>query len=194
MAARSFAGGAAVNAGTKVRRIAILGAESTGKSTLTAALAAQWQGAWVPEYLREFVDTQARVPFEDDQLEIACIQLAREDAQAARCNGGLLFCDTTPLMTAVYSQIYWGRVPAALDALARQHDYVLTFVAAPDGPWIPDGIQRESAAVRLKVHEALMARLRQQDIACTVLTGELAQRLRQAAPLLAALSESLSHP
>jgi NadR type nicotinamide-nucleotide adenylyltransferase len=173
-----------------VQRIAILGAESTGKSTLTAALAAHWQAAWVPEYLREFVDTQGRVPFEDDQLEIARIQLAREDAQASH-GVGLLFCDTTPLMTAVYSQIYWGRVPAALDALARRHDYALTLVAAPDGPWIPDGIQRESAAVRLQVHEALMARLRQQGIACTVLTGSLAQRLQQTAPLLASLSAQL---
>lgn len=183
-----------MNAVMNVRRIAILGAESTGKSTLTAALAAQWQAAWVPEYLREFVDTKARVPFEDDQLEIARTQLAREDAQAARCGGGLLFCDTTPLMTAVYSQIYWGRVPAALDALARQHDYVLTFVAAPDGPWIPDGIQRESAAVRLQVHDALMARLEQQGIACTMLTGDLAQRLQQTVPLLAALNEHIIHP
>jgi NadR type nicotinamide-nucleotide adenylyltransferase len=168
-------------------RIAILGAESTGKSTLTAALAARWDTAWVPEYLREFVETHARVPFEDDQLRIARTQLARETALAARARG-LLFCDTTPLMTAVYSDIYWGRVPPALDALALAHDYALTLVAAPDGPWVPDGLQRESAAVRLRVHEALLERLRRQHIAITLLTGATGERLAQAAPLIAALT------
>ena len=170
-----------------VARIAILGAESTGKSTLTAALAARWDTAWVPEYLREFVETNARVPFEDDQLPIARTQLARETAQAAHARN-LLFCDTTPLMTAVYSAIYWGRVPPALDALALAHDYALTLVAAPDGPWVPDGLQRESAAVRLRVHQALLDRLRDQAIEYTVLTGVLDERLAQAAPLIAALT------
>ncbi len=167
------------------RRIAILGAESTGKSTLTAALAQQWQTAWVPEFLREFVATRARVPFEDDQLDIARTQLAREEALLPSARG-LLFCDTTPLMTAVYSAIYWGRVPPALDALARQHDYAATLVAAPDGPWIPDGLQRESAEVRLQVHAALLERLARQHIAFTLLTGTTGQRLAQAAPVLAA--------
>lgn len=166
-----------------VERIAILGAESTGKSTLTAALAAAYDTAWVPEYLREFVEVSQRVPFEDDQIGIARTQLLREDALAARAHG-LLFCDTTPLMTAVYSDIYWGRVPPALDALARSHDYAITLVVAPDGPWIPDGLQRESAEVRLRVHAALLARLQDQQIDFTLLTGPLAQRLQQAAPVL----------
>jgi len=176
--------------GTNVQRIAILGAESTGKSTLTAALAAAWHTAWVPEYLREFVETRQRVPFEDDQIGIARTQLERENALAASTAGALLFCDTTPLMTAVYSQIYWGRVPPALDALAREHDYAMTFVAAPDGPWIPDGIQRESAAVRLQVHEALLARLDAQAIPFTLLTGALAARLEQAALSLSTIELS----
>ncbi|MFL6710451.1 MAG: AAA family ATPase [Massilia sp.] len=174
----------------KVQRIAILGAESTGKSTLTGALAVAWHTVWVPEYLREFVETRQRVPFEDDQIGIARTQLEREDALAASAAGPLLFCDTTPLMTAVYSQIYWGRVPPALDALAREHAYAMTFVAAPDGPWIPDGIQRESAAVRLQVHEALLARLDAQAIPFTLLTGALAARLEQAALSLSTIELS----
>lgn len=171
-----------------VARIAIVGAESTGKSTLTAALAARWDTAWVPEFLREFVEINARVPFEDDQLGIARTQLAHEDALAASARG-LLFCDTTPLMTAVYSEIYWGRVPPALEALARAHAYALTFVAAPDGPWVPDGLQRESAEVRLRVHEALLARLRRQAVPYTLLTGAFEARLAQAAVPLAAVTD-----
>jgi NadR type nicotinamide-nucleotide adenylyltransferase len=175
-----------------VARVAILGAESTGKSTLTAALAAHYGALWVPEYLREFVETEGRVPREDDQPGIARTQLAREDALAAKAQEEgrrLLFCDTTPLMTAVYSRIYWGRVQAPeLLALEAAHDYALTFVAAPDLPWVADGLQRDSDAVRQRVHACLLEVLAGRGIAWTLLTGDLAQRLRQADAALVAVT------
>lgn len=178
-----------------VQRIAIVGAESTGKSTLTAALAARYDSAWVPEYLRQFVQEQARVPFEDDQIGIARTQLAHENARAATACG-LLFCDTTPLMTAVYSDIYWGRVPVALEALAAAHAgaYAITFVAAPDGPWVADGLQRDSATMRLRVHQVLLDRLRHQGVPYTLLEGDLEARMAAAAPLLAPLQQRLQLP
>jgi NadR type nicotinamide-nucleotide adenylyltransferase len=168
-----------------VRRIAILGAESTGKSTLADALAVRHATVWVPEYLREFVDVEGRVPREDDQLGIARTQLAREDAMAAQARG-LLFCDTTPLMTAVYSRIYWGRVPPPLLALEAAHDYALTVVAAPDLPWVPDGLQRESAAVRMRVHAQLLAVLAARGIAYVMVEGELEARIGKVESLLSA--------
>jgi NadR type nicotinamide-nucleotide adenylyltransferase len=168
------------------QRIAILGAESTGKSTLAPALAARHGTLWVPEYLREFVDTQRRVPREEDQLEIARTQRAREDAMAASAQARRwLFCDTTPLMTAVYSRIYWGRVPPELLALEAAHDYAVTLVAGLDLPWVPDGLQRESEEVRRRVHDCLLAVLRERGIPFTLLEGDLPQRLRQVEALLA---------
>jgi NadR type nicotinamide-nucleotide adenylyltransferase len=168
-----------------LKRIAILGAESTGKSTLAPRLAARYNTLWVPEYLREFVETQQRVPFEDDQLGIARTQRAREDAMAASpAARRFLFCDTTPLMTAVYSRVYWGRVPPALLALEAEHDYAATLVAGLDLPWVPDGLQRESEEVRQRVHECLLAVLRERGIPFTLLEGDLPQRLRQVEALL----------
>lgn len=172
---------------TAVLRVAILGAESTGKSTLAAALAVQYHTAWVPEYLREFVAMQARVPFEGEQVRIAQIQLERE-RQAIAPARRFLFCDTAPFMTALYSEVYWGRVDAELDALARTHDYALTLVVAPDGPWVADGLQRDSAAMRQQVHTALIARLERHAIGFTLLTGSLELRLLQAARVLERLA------
>ena len=166
-------------------RIVILGAESTGKSTLAETLARRYGTAWVPEYLREFVDTMGRVPHEEDQSAIARTQRAREDALAAHARG-ILFCDTTPLMTAVYSRVYWGRVAPDLLALEAAHDYALTLVAAPDLPWVPDGLQRESEAVRQRVHAQLLAALDQRGIPFTLVSGELAQRVRQVEDLIEA--------
>nr|WP_307732983.1 AAA family ATPase [Massilia agri] len=166
-----------------VQRIAILGAESSGKSTLAEALATRYGTLWVPEYLREFVDTRGRVPFESDQYPIARTQVEREDEAALRANG-LLFCDTTPLMTALYSRQYWGRVDPQLARLDARHDYALTLVTAPDSPWEPDGLQRESEEVRQKVHRMLLDTLAARAIPYVLLEGDLAQRLRRVETLL----------
>jgi NadR type nicotinamide-nucleotide adenylyltransferase len=174
---------------TQAARVAILGAESSGKSTLAAALAIRYDTIWVPEYLREFVEAEGRVPFEQDQFGIARIQLAHEGA-AARFARGFLFCDTTPFMTAIYSQVYWGRVDPQLAALDAAHDYALTLVTAPDGPWVADGLQRDSAAVRLKVHQAVIDKLERRAIAYTLVSGSLEQRMAQAGQALDLLQPS----
>lgn len=171
-----------------VARIAILGAESSGKSTLAATLAGRYGTLWVPEYLREFVDTKQRVPFEADQVGIARTQLEREDVAAALASR-LLFCDTTPFMTALYSRFYWHRVDEELAQLAAKHDYAATFVAAPDTPWVADGLQRESAEIRDYVHGQVLAGLEARGIAFTLLHGGLEARIAQAAEVLAQFAE-----
>lgn len=166
-----------------VVRVAILGAESSGKSTLAAALAAHYGTVWVPEYLREFVDSAGRVPHEDDQYPIARTQLARENAAAAVAHR-FLFCDTTPFMTALYSRVYWQRVDSQLAALEAAHDYAHTLVAAPDGPWVADGLQRESEEVRQQVHRMVLAQLNERRIPFVLVEGDLPQRVRQVEQLL----------
>lgn len=166
-----------------VARIAILGAESSGKSTLAAALANHYDTLWVPEYLREFVDTRGRVPEEKDQYPIARTQMEREDA-AALAAKRFLFCDTTPLMTALYSRWYWGRVDGELAALEGRHDYAMTLVTAPDSPWEADGLQRESEEVRQTVHEQVLQVLHEREIAYVLVAGSLEQRMLQATRLL----------
>ncbi|MYM81522.1 AAA family ATPase [Duganella sp. FT50W] len=167
-------------------RIAILGTASSGKTTLAAALAARYRTLWVPEYLREFVDVAGRVPVATDQIHIARTQLAREDAAAAGARR-YLFCDTAPLMTAVYSRHYFGGIDAELALLADAHDYALTLVTTPDIPWVADGLQRESEAVSVTIHRMLHEELAARGIAYVPISGDMAQRLAQVDQALAAL-------
>jgi NadR type nicotinamide-nucleotide adenylyltransferase len=161
-------------------RIAILGTASSGKSTLAAALAERHGTIWVPEYLREFVDATGRVPVEADQIHIARTQRAREDAAAPHA-ALYLFCDTTPLMTAVYSRHYFGGIDAQLAPLADAHarDYDLTLVTAADIPWQADGLMRENEEVSIVINRMLHEELAARGIAFVPISGSMAQRLAQ---------------
>lgn len=163
---------------SNVQRIAILGAESSGKSALAEALAHRYKTLWVPEYLREFVETQQRVPRHSEQMVIAQTQLEREAEMVAKANRWL-FCDTTPLMTAIYSEYYFSAVGDDLMALAYQHHYDFTVVTAPDLPWVADGLQRESPAVRQVIHERVLVELEEREIPHLLIEGSLAQRVEQ---------------
>ena len=169
-----------------VLRVAILGAESSGKSTRAATLAGRFDTVWVPEYLREFVETEGRVPVAGDQFLIASTQVAREREASASAHG-VLICDTTPLMTVLYSRHYFGGEDAPLAALAASTQYDLTLVTAPDTPWVADGLQRESEAVRQLIYRQLLDELVARGIAHHILHGTLEQRLVQTMPLLAPL-------
>jgi nicotinamide riboside kinase len=169
----------------KPLRIAILGTASSGKTTLAAALAQRYGTVWVPEYLREFVDTEGRVPVAADQIHIARTQRAREDA-AAPLAGKYLFCDTTPLMTAVYSRHYFGGIDSQLALLADAHprDYAMTLVMAPDIPWVADGLQRENEEVSIIVNRLLLDELAAREIPYMLISGDPDQRISQAAGYL----------
>jgi NadR type nicotinamide-nucleotide adenylyltransferase len=179
---------------TTVLRVAILGAESSGKSTLAGALAVRHDSLWVPEFLREFVDQHQRVPREADQFLIASTQVQREQILEQRLqqrsSSSFLFCDTTPLMTALYSRCYFARIDPDLEQLASRHAYDITLVTAPDGPWVADGLQRESAAVRQQIHRQLLQELAARGIAFLQVEGTLQQRLLQVEPLLAGFRNS----
>jgi len=81
-----------------VPRIVVLGAESTGTTTLAKALAARYRTSWVPEYGREYCETLADLFTHDWRTEefvaIAREQIRRED-HAARKAGPVLICEPT---------------------------------------------------------------------------------------------------
>lgn len=165
-----------------IRRVAIVGAASAGKSTLAARLAAHYGTVWVPEYLREFVETQGRMPVAEDQIHIARTQVEREQAALAHATG-YLFCDTTPLMTAVYSRHYFGGIDSELEQLVRRSRYDVTLVCASDIPWEPDGM-RETLDECAVIAGLLFDELDKRNIPYALVAGDAAQRLLKATQAL----------
>ncbi|KQW43735.1 MULTISPECIES: AAA family ATPase [unclassified Roseateles] len=160
------------------RLVALLGAECTGKSTLAEALAEHFNAGLVAEHLREWCDTRGRTPLQHEQAAIAAEQAARIEAAAVRHE--LVFCDTTPLITAVCSQHYFDDDTLLEQALAFQRRCDLTLLCAPDLPWQADGIQRDSPAVRQAIDQRLRAALTAGGIGWVDISGTDADR-REAA-------------
>ncbi len=122
-------------------KIAVVGPESCGKSTLAAALAGRLRGlglsvALVDEYAREYYARRPYRPTLSDVMAIAEGQLARE----AAASGDVVLCDSTALTCRIWAEVGFGRVPGALAALDHR-GYALTLLARPDIPWRQDPLR-----------------------------------------------------
>ena len=161
--------------------VALLGAESSGKTTLAAELCAALRGAGrdacvVAETLREFCDREARTPRRDEQAGLAAEHSRRIEAAASAHD--IVIADTTALQTAVYSALVFGDASLYPAAEAWQRAQVrLTLLSALDLPWQPDGLQRDGEHVRAPVDALLRASLARAGVAYAVIGGLGPQRL-----------------
>ena len=172
-------------------RVAIIGAESTGKTTLAAALAprlAQRTGlrvTWVPEVLREWCDSVGRTPHVHEQASL--LRAQHERIEAAAADHDLVICDTTALMTAVYSRMVFGDRSLDERAATLHRKMSLTLLTAVDLPWIADGQQRDGPQVRAPVDAALRELLQSHGLPWTLVEGVGPARLQHAADAAAPL-------
>jgi nicotinamide riboside kinase len=174
--------------------IALLGAESTGKTRLArglgAALVAPGRSvAVVPEFLREFCDTHGRTPRRDEQAGIAAEQTRR--IAAAAQSHDVVIADTTALMIAVYSDQVFGDTSLYDTAVAAQRDCNLTLLTALDLPWQADGLQRDGPHVREPVDAKVRGALVGAGLAFSIVAGQHDTRLANA---LAAAERALQPP
>lgn len=161
--------------------IALLGAESTGKSTLaeqlTAGLNAQGiRTVSVPEVLRHWCEAQGRTPKQEEQAAIAQTQSAAI-AEARRTPGvQWVIADTTALMTAVYSDLLFNDRSLYPEALEALREDTLIALTALDLPWVADGLQRDGAHVREPVDARVRQALTQAGLPFHVIHGQGAGR------------------
>lgn len=172
---------------SELGRIAILGAESTGKSWLVRALAEVLRARGhtvhaVPEALRLWCEREGRTPQVHEQAAIA---QAQANAVLA-CPPGTVLADTTPLMTAVYSEHFFGDAQLTASALAHQALYSRTLVMGLDLAWQPEWL-REGPEGRLPIDGLLRERLQAAGLDFRVIYGQGLARLNNA---LLALGEA----
>lgn len=184
------------------RRVVVVGAESTGTTTLTRALAAHYRARggvwadtrWVPEYGRRYSEekyarlraTRPAAAFDEVGWEtaeftrIAEHQLAAEDA-AARTGSPVLFCDTDALATTVWHERYLGRPSPAVAAVAARSRHDLWLLTDHEGvPFEDDGL-RDGEHLRPWMTGRFRAELTARGLPHVLLNGPHEERLRTAA-------------
>lgn len=121
-----------------VKRVAILGPESSGKTTFARHLAARYETAWAHEWARPYYEWKPP-PFElSDMPLIARGQDAAIHAAERRARR-ILFTDTDAVTTCVWSEMLFGQVPHEVASIAAAQRIDLSLVLAPDTPWVDDG-------------------------------------------------------
>lgn len=163
-------------------KIVLFGPESTGKTTLSKALAKQYEAAWVPEFAREYLqqkwDQEQKICEPKDILPIAIGQMKLENA-AVNSRKKLVFCDTDLLETKVYSEAYydgWCDEQVVAAALENEyHLYVLTYI---DTPWQADDL-RDRPEQREEMFALFENALIKNDRPYILVKGSIEERIKR---------------
>ena len=158
-----------------MKRIVLTGAESTGKSTLAAALSGYYGEPWTPEYVRAYVDGLDRELNESDLTRIAQGQFNTEDNGAKQAKRFVLY-DTNILSSILYANHYFGKTLDWVNERFLERDYTLYLLCMPDIPWIPDLGQREGPQVRAELHKVFMTSLDKLELPYVVISGNQTER------------------
>lgn len=170
-------------------RIAIVGPESSGKTTLCGALAVHFQASLVHEFARAYLGPREGRYDRADLLLIAEAQCAAEDT-AMREDAPVVFCDTDMVTIRIWSEEKFGACDPRIIRLSEERHYDHWLLCSPDMPWEQDPL-RENPLDRdrlFSVHEALLNKLGKPY---TIIQGENPLRMRTA---IARVSELLSGP
>jgi NadR type nicotinamide-nucleotide adenylyltransferase len=177
-----------------VRRVVLIGAESTGKTTLARQLAERFGTNWVEEFGREYwerkvagLDMTGPLPgwTSEEFVAIAAEQQRRENL-AARVANRVLFCDTNAFATGTWHERYMGHRDARVDAIGLADKVDLYLLAEPDFPFVQDGF-RDGESIRDWMHGRFVEVLAEQPAPVARITGAGEARLDRAVRAVEAL-------
>jgi len=165
------------------KRIAVLGAESTGTTTLSMALAQHYKTVWVPEYGRLYSSGKVQVNKYSDWrsgefMHIAEVQNLLEDTLAEASNG-LVICDTNAFATAVWHERFMGKPLQELEQQAVNRKYDLYILTGDEIPFVQDGL-RDGEHIRHQMQQRFRLRLREANLPFLEVRGAKEKRLAAA--------------
>lgn len=172
-----------------VPRVVLLGAESTGKSTLAAHLARVFETIWVPEFGREYCEVNVKFAgaqgfgdstgWTSEEFEtIATIQQTLENRFARKANK-LLICDTNAFVTGTWHERYFGRRSESVDWIGAKDKVDLYLLCHPDAEFVQDGT-RDGDSVREWMHGRFLDQLQRGSAPFVEITGDWNRRNEQA--------------
>jgi NadR type nicotinamide-nucleotide adenylyltransferase len=166
----------------QIKKIVIIGPESTGKSTLCTQLAEHFTTSWCPEYAREYLLKNGMNYSYDNLLTIAKGQVQLEEEYVSKTTPGKpLFIDTDLYVMKVWCEFVFGKCHQwILDGIAERK-YNLYLLCKPDLPWIKDELREYSdEETRIKLYHYYLDLLVQQPVPWIEISGSYEERLQKA--------------
>lgn len=163
-----------------IKKIVVIGPESTGKSTLSAALAKELNTVWVPEYARAYLEQLSRPYEQHDLLHIAKGQLQSEDELVTKANQ-LLICDTDLNVIQVWSNARYGSCNRWITENIATRAYDLYLLTDIDTIWEDDPLREHpSPAERRYFYNIYRDIVQNSGIPWADISGAPANRLKKA--------------
>jgi len=171
---------------TNIKEIIVTGAESSGKTTLSAALSQKYAGIWVAEYARTYLSDLGRAYERDDIRKIALAQSAQQSAaRQSTTTGTYIFVDTDALVCKIWETVKYGDCCAEIEAIWQASQAYFYLLCAPDFAWQPDPLRETpNDAARWQLFELYKSTLTQANRDFLVVSGSLSERLAQVAEYL----------
>jgi len=132
----------------RLKTIVVTGPESTGKTTLTEALALKLNATWIPEYARSYVEKLQRPYHYQDLENIAKHQIQQEKKYSKNANNGILLMDTWLIVTKIWFEVVYGNSPPWVDEYLASSEIDLFLVCSPDIPWVADQVRENGGEMR----------------------------------------------
>ncbi len=162
-----------------IKKIAVVGAESTGKTWLCEALAQHYGTVCVPEYAREYFNNSDIYDYTlSDLVTIARRQTEMEGEMMQQANK-FLFCDTTLITLKIWAELEFNTTPAFIQQGLAQVNYDYYFLTDNQVPWVPDPL-RQNKHSRDLLFQMNEAEIKKSMIPYTIITGTDDQRLNNA--------------
>ncbi len=125
---------------SEIKKIAVVGPESTGKSTMSAYLANHYQTIWVPEFARGYCEKLTQPPTWQDEINMFEGQIALESKLLPTANK-IIICDTTFITVKIWSDHTFGKCPQEVLAELPEHPYDIYLLLNIDLPWEEDPLR-----------------------------------------------------
>jgi len=165
-----------------IKKIAITGPESTGKSQLSERLAGYYHTTWVPEFARAYIDHLDREYNHADILKIARGQLRSENRLLKHAKT-FLFCDTELIVTKIWSDVKYSQCDEWILKKIDKHKYDLYLLCYIDIPWEFDP-QREHPQLREHLFNLYLQEMTERNLPFAVVSGLGEERLQNAVDII----------
>ena len=163
--------------------IAITGAESTGKSNLARALSEHYGAPFIPEYARDYVQNLDRkYTFED--VEYIAQKQVEQYNDLINSDFQVIFLDTWLLITKVWFEVVFGRVPHWIENELRNTKIDLFLVCDTDLPWVADPVRENGGENRERLQEKYISEIEKYGFPYKIIQGMNGIRVQNAISLI----------